>query len=68
MRVVYKTDWERNSMTKKMEETFYKVFQKLSEEPIPIMTDTPDDEDYVWQTIRRERISEEEYEKRGDDE
>lgn len=61
MRAIYKTDWERNPITKKMEETFYKVFQKISAEPVPIMTDTPDDEDHVWQTIRRERISKEEY-------
>ena len=61
MRVVYKTDWERNSMTKKMEETFYKVFQKLSDEPKQLWdSETPYDEDYVWQTIRRERISEDE--------
>ena len=62
-RVRYRTDWERNPITKKLETTFYKVFQEISEEPKQLWdSETPFDEDYVWETVKREKISKEEYE------
>ena len=66
-RVRYKTDWEQNPITKKLETTYYKVFQKISEIPQRLSfddpwEDTPYDEDYVWKTVKREKISKEEYE------
>ena len=63
-RVRYKTDWEIDPLTKRLGiEVYYKVFQEISEEPKHLWdSETPYDEDYVWETVKREKISKEEYE------